>query len=69
MTAKSRKHVDMQATEYGPGVTPPKNNKFVTKYKIPFEDLAFVLNFIHPDNTVPSYKFLLVAEVNSLFCG
>ena len=27
-----------QATEYGPGVTPPKSKKFVTKYKVPFED-------------------------------
>jgi hypothetical protein len=44
-----------QATEYGPGVTPPKKNKFVTKYRIPLEDLEFVLNFIHhPDNAVPS---------------
>ena len=48
-------HARRQATEYGPGVTQPKNNKFVAKYKISFEDLAFVLNFIHhPDNTVPS---------------
>ncbi len=44
-----------QATEYGPGVTPPKSKKFVTKYKVPFEDIVFLLNFIHhPDNTEPS---------------
>ena len=44
-----------QATEYGPGVTPPKRKKFVTKYKLPFEDIVFLLNFIHhPDNTGPS---------------
>ena len=44
-----------QANEYGPGVTPPTSKKFVTKYKVPFEDLMFVLNFIHhPNNTVPS---------------
>ena len=43
-----------QATEYGPGVTPQKKKKFITKYRIPFEDLEFVLNFVHhPDNTVP----------------
>lgn len=44
-----------QATEYGPGVTPLKSKKFVTKYKVPFEDIVFLLNFIHhPDNTEPS---------------
>ena len=44
-----------QATEYGPGVTPPKSKKFVTKYKVPFKDIVFLLNFIHhPDNTEPS---------------
>lgn len=44
-----------QATEYGPGVTPLKSKKFVTKYKVPFEDIVFLLNFIHhPDNTGPS---------------
>lgn len=44
-----------EATEYGPGVTLPPSKKFVTKYKVPFEDLMFVLNFIHhPNNTVPS---------------
>ena len=31
-----------QATEYGPGVTPPKSKKFVTKYKVPFEDIVFL---------------------------
>ena len=46
-----------QATEYGPGVTPPPSKKFVTKYKVPFEDCPklLVLNFIHhPNNTAPS---------------
>jgi hypothetical protein len=44
-----------QATEYGPAVSPPKGNKFVTKYKIPFEDLVFLLHFLHhPDSTDPS---------------
>ena len=44
-----------QAAEYGPGATPPKSKKFVTKYKVPFEDIVFLLNFIHhPDNTEPS---------------
>ena len=37
-----------QANEYGPGVTPPTSKKFVTKYKVPFEDLMFVLNFYSP---------------------
>ena len=44
-----------QATEYGPGVTPQKKKKLTTKYRIPFEDLEFILNFVHhPDNTIPS---------------
>jgi hypothetical protein len=46
----ARKHAKL----YGPGATPPPAEK-VKRYRIPPEDLAFVLNFIHhPDNTCRS---------------
>jgi hypothetical protein len=47
---EARKHAKL----YGPGPTPPPAEK-VKRYRIPPEDLAFVLNFIHhPDNTCRS---------------
>jgi hypothetical protein len=47
---EARKHAKL----HGPGAT-PKSEEKVKRFKIPPEDLAFVLNFVHhPDNTCRS---------------
>jgi hypothetical protein len=64
---EARRH----ASFIGAGVTPP-NEPRVTRYRIPIEDLAFVVNFLHhPDQTTLHnllIEWLLVKEKNRRGC-